>query len=54
MLDIHLVILSKKHLETTVLKLYVEKHLAFFERLRIKIIPTLALVEDGKTQDYVV
>lgn len=53
-LDRHLVILSKKHLETKFLKLNVEKAPFLCERLRIKVIPTLALVKDGKTQDYVV
>lgn len=53
-LDRHLVILSKKHLETKFLKLNVEKAPFLCERLRIKVIPTLALVKDGKTQDFVV
>ncbi|XP_078204913.1 thioredoxin domain-containing protein 9 isoform X2 [Callithrix jacchus] len=53
-LDRHLVILSKKHLETKFLKLNVEKAPFLCERLHIKVIPTLALVKDGKTQDYVV
>ena len=49
-----MVILSKKHLETKFLKLNVEKAPFLCERLRIKVIPTLALVKDGKTQDFVV
>ncbi|XP_054403773.1 thioredoxin domain-containing protein 9-like [Pongo abelii] len=53
-LDRHLAILSKKHLETKFLKLNVEKAPFLCERLRIKVIPTLALLKDGKTQDYVV
>ncbi|XP_007466952.1 PREDICTED: thioredoxin domain-containing protein 9 [Lipotes vexillifer] len=53
-LDRHLVILSKKHLETKFLKLNVEKAPFLCERLHIKVIPTLALVKDGKTQDFVV
>ncbi|XP_036158203.1 thioredoxin domain-containing protein 9 isoform X4 [Myotis myotis] len=52
-LDKHLAILSKKHLETKFLKLNVEKAPFLCERLKIKVIPTLALVKDGKTQDYV-
>ena len=47
-------ILAKKHLETKFLKLNVEKAPFLCERLRIKVIPTLALLRDGKTQDYVV
>ncbi|XP_053311132.1 thioredoxin domain-containing protein 9 [Spea bombifrons] len=53
-LDKHLAILAKKHLETKFLKLNVEKAPFLCERLRIKVIPTLALVKDGKTKDYVV
>ncbi|KAL1764340.1 thioredoxin domain-containing protein 9, partial [Sigmodon hispidus] len=53
-LDRRLVVLAKKHLETKFLKLNVEKAPFLCERLWIKVIPTLALVRDGKTQDYVV
>ncbi|RXN18118.1 thioredoxin domain-containing 9 [Labeo rohita] len=53
-LDKHLAILAKKHLETKFIKLNVEKAPFLTERLRIKVIPTLALVKDGKTKDYVV
>nr|AFK11024.1 thioredoxin domain-containing protein 9-like protein [Callorhinchus milii] len=52
--DKHLAILSKKHVETKFIKLNVEKAPFLCERLRIKIIPTLALVKDGKTKDYIV
>lgn len=53
-LDKHLAILAKKHIETKFLKLNVEKAPFLTERLRIKVIPTLALLIDGKTKDYVV
>ncbi|CAB1329006.1 unnamed protein product [Coregonus sp. 'balchen'] len=53
-LDKHLGILAKKHLETKFIKLNVDKAPFLTERLRIKVIPTLALVKDGKTKDYVV
>lgn len=53
-LDKHLSILAKKHVETKFLKLNVEKAPFLTERLRIKVIPTLALLIDGKTKDYVV
>ncbi|XP_028847280.1 thioredoxin domain-containing protein 9 [Denticeps clupeoides] len=53
-LDKHLSILAKKHLETKFLKLNVEKAPFLTDRLRIKVLPTLALVKDGKTSDYVV
>ncbi|KAM4731764.1 thioredoxin domain-containing protein 9 [Anableps anableps] len=53
-LDKHLAILAKKHVETKFLKLNAEKAPFLTERLRIKVIPTLALLLDGKTKDYVV
>ncbi|KAL7983798.1 hypothetical protein Chor_000674 [Crotalus horridus] len=53
-LDKHLTILAKKHIETKFIKLNAEKSPFLCERLHIKIIPTLALIKDGKTQDYVV
>ncbi|KAG2456910.1 thioredoxin domain-containing protein 9 [Polypterus senegalus] len=53
-IDKHLPILAKKHLETKFIKLNVEKAPFLTERLRIKVIPTLALVKDGKTKDYIV
>lgn len=53
-LDKHLAILAKKHVETKFIKLNVEKAPFLTERLHIKVIPTLALVLDGKTKDYVV
>uniref|UniRef100_A0A2D4H369 Thioredoxin domain-containing protein 9 n=1 Tax=Micrurus lemniscatus lemniscatus TaxID=129467 RepID=A0A2D4H369_MICLE len=53
-LDKHLTILAKKHIETKFIKLNAEKSPFLCEKLRIRIIPTLALVKDGKTQDYVV
>ncbi|KAM4608943.1 thioredoxin domain-containing protein 9 [Polymixia lowei] len=52
--DKHLGILAKKHVETKFIKLNVEKAPFLTERLRIKVIPTLALLIDGKTKDYVV
>ncbi|XP_015253679.1 PREDICTED: thioredoxin domain-containing protein 9 [Cyprinodon variegatus] len=53
-MDKHLGILAKKHVETKFIKLNAEKAPFLTERLRIKVIPTLALVLDGKTKDYVV
>ncbi|XP_051566143.1 thioredoxin domain-containing protein 9-like [Myxocyprinus asiaticus] len=53
-LDKHLGVLAKKHLEAKFIKLNVEKAPFLTERLRIKVIPTLALVKDGKTKDFVV
>ncbi|NWT64284.1 TXND9 protein, partial [Prunella himalayana] len=53
-MDKHLTVLAKKHIETKFLKLNAEKSPFLCERLRIKVIPTLALIKDGKTQDYIV
>ncbi|KAK9537876.1 hypothetical protein VZT92_005451 [Zoarces viviparus] len=53
-LDKHLAILAKKHIETKFIKMNVDKAPFLTERLRIKIIPTLVLLLDGKTKDYVV
>lgn len=53
-MDKHLTVLAKKHVETKFLKLNAEKSPFLCERLRIKVIPTLALIKDGKSQDYVV
>ncbi|KAM4558282.1 thioredoxin domain-containing protein 9 [Odontesthes bonariensis] len=53
-LDKHLAILAKKHVETKFIKLNAEKAPFLTERLSIKVLPTLALLIDGKTKDYVV
>lgn len=53
-MDKHLTVLAKKHVETKFLKLNAEKSPFLCERLRIKVIPTLALIKDGKSQDYIV
>ncbi|XP_070552726.1 thioredoxin domain-containing protein 9-like [Ptychodera flava] len=52
--DKHLSILAPKHIETRFLKINAEKSPFLAERLRIKVIPTMALIKDGKTCDYVV
>uniref|UniRef100_UPI00398F65EE thioredoxin domain-containing protein 9 n=1 Tax=Pristiophorus japonicus TaxID=55135 RepID=UPI00398F65EE len=52
--DKHLTILAKKHFETKFIKLNAEKAPFLSERLRIKIIPTMVLVKDGKAKDYIV
>nr|CAD7392459.1 unnamed protein product [Timema cristinae] len=52
--DHHLKILSHSHLETRFVKLDVERCPFLTERLRIKIIPTIALISDSKTKDFIV
>ncbi|XP_028248890.1 thioredoxin domain-containing protein 9 [Parambassis ranga] len=53
-IDKHLAILAKKYVETKFIKLNAEKAPFLTERLHIKVLPTLALLIDGKTKDYVV
>merc|ERR1712117_572896 len=52
--DKHLGILAKKHLEAKFVKINAEKCPFLTERLRIKVIPTIMLVKDSKTRDYIV
>lgn len=52
--DKHLKILAYKHIECRFVKVDVEKSPFLTERLRIKIIPSLALIKDSKTKDYIV
>ncbi|XP_054006952.1 thioredoxin domain-containing protein 9 [Hylaeus anthracinus] len=52
--DHHLKILAKKHIEARFCKLNVERCPFLTERLRIKIIPTIALILNSKTTDYIV
>jgi len=52
--DKHLAILAPKHLETKFLKINAEKSPFLTERLKIKVMPTICLVKDSKTVDYIV
>lgn len=52
--DRHLDILAQKHVETRFVKINAEKSPFLVERLRIVVLPTLCLIKDGKTIDYVV
>ncbi|KAI0515558.1 hypothetical protein KFK09_008223 [Dendrobium nobile] len=53
-IDKHLNILAQQHLETRFLKVHAEKSPFLTERLRIVVLPTLALVKNAKVDDYVV
>ncbi len=53
-LDKHLRELAPKHIETKFCKINAEKCPFLTQRLRIKVIPTLALIKDAKTRDYIV
>lgn len=52
--DHHLKILAKRHIEARFCKLNVERCPFLTVRLRIKIIPTIALIVNSKTKDYIV
>ncbi|KAI3445917.1 hypothetical protein Pfo_002582 [Paulownia fortunei] len=53
-MDKHLAILAKQHIETRFVKINAEKSLYLSEKLRIVVLPTLALVKNAKVEDYVV
>lgn len=53
-LDKHLAILAKKHVETKICKINAEKCPFLCDRLKIKVIPTLIMIKDSKTRGYVV
>jgi len=52
--DKHLRLLAPKHVETKFCKIDADKCPFLTQRLRIKTIPTLALIKGGMTKDYVV
>jgi hypothetical protein len=52
--DKHLKILAPKHIETRFCKVNAEKCPFLTQRLRIKVIPTIALICDSKTKDFIV
>ena len=53
-IDKHLDIIAKKHIETRFVKVDAEKCLWLAQRLKIKVLPTLACIKDSKTKDYIV
>jgi len=52
--DKHLAILAPKHVEARFVKINADKCPFLTERLRIKVIPTIMIVKDEKTCDYIV
>lgn len=52
--DKHLALLAPKHLETRFCKINAEKCQFLVDKLRIKTLPTICLVKDTKTVDYIV
>ena len=45
-------ILAKQHMETRFIKVHAEKSPFLTEKLRIVVLPTLALVKNAKVDDY--
>ncbi|XP_062020620.1 thioredoxin domain-containing protein 9 homolog [Rosa rugosa] len=52
--DKHLSILAKQHIETRFMKINAEKSPFLAEKLKIVVLPTLALIKNAKVDDYVV
>lgn len=52
--DMHLKILAKRHVETRFVKLDVERAPFLTGRLKIRVIPTIGLVKTNKTKDFIV
>lgn len=52
--DHHLKLLCKKHPEARFIRLNVEKAPFLTDRLRVRVIPTIALIKDSKTKDFIV
>ncbi|KAI3986998.1 hypothetical protein MKX01_039933 [Papaver californicum] len=53
-IDKHMMILAKKHIETRFMKINAEKSPFLAEKLKIIVLPTLALIKNTKVDDYVV
>ncbi|OIW12873.1 hypothetical protein TanjilG_24806 [Lupinus angustifolius] len=53
-MDKHLSILAKQHVETRFVKINAEKSPFLAEKLKIIVLPTLSLIKNAKVDDYVV
>lgn len=53
-MDKHLAILAKRHIETRFVRINAEKSPFLAEKLKIVVLPTVALVKNAKVEDYVV
>ncbi|KAJ6299082.1 hypothetical protein OIU76_020121 [Salix suchowensis] len=53
-MDMHMRILVKQYLETRFVKIHVEKSPFLADKLKIVVLPTLALIKNAKVDDYVV
>lgn len=54
MVDKHLSILAKQHMETRFVRINAEKSPFLAEKLKIVVLPTIALIKNAKVDDYVV
>ena len=52
--DKHLSLLAPQHLECRFIKLDVERAPFLTQRLNIRVLPTICIVKDGNTKDYIV
>lgn len=52
--DMHMDILARKHVEAKFIKINAEKAHFLTERLRIKVMPTICIAKDSKTIDFIV
>ncbi|CAO2814907.1 unnamed protein product [Amaranthus hypochondriacus] len=53
-MDKHLSILAKQHIETRFVKIHAEKSPFLAEKLKIVVLPTLAIIKNAKVENYVV
>ncbi|KAL4423229.1 hypothetical protein ABPG77_000021 [Micractinium sp. CCAP 211/92] len=53
-IDKHLAILAARHMETKFVRVHAEKAPFLTERLKVWMLPTLAIIKNEKTTDYVV
>uniref|UniRef100_A0A6N2L3T7 Phosducin domain-containing protein n=1 Tax=Salix viminalis TaxID=40686 RepID=A0A6N2L3T7_SALVM len=53
-MDKHMSILAKQHVETRFAKIHAEKSPFLAEKLKILVLPTLAIIKNAKVDDYVV
>lgn len=53
-MDKHLSILAKQHIETRFVKIHAEKSPFLAEKLKIVVLPTLAVIKNAKVENYMV
>lgn len=53
-MDKHLETIARKHIETRFVKIDAEKSMWLAQRLKVKVLPTLACIKDSITKDFIV